>query len=89
VEHQYKPPDKFIKAVIAGPLPESVECQAIWRKFEEQEKAYFASLAASCERTKQRRKSGGNFGNEIVGHVCGVTIRSVALQARPAYEQAA
>ncbi|MCZ8117330.1 MAG: hypothetical protein O9295_04475 [Microcystis sp. LE18-22.4A] len=33
VEHQYKPPDEFIEAVVTGPSPESEEYQALRRKF--------------------------------------------------------
>jgi hypothetical protein len=32
-EHQYRPPDEFIEAVLTGPLPGSEEYKALLRKF--------------------------------------------------------
>jgi hypothetical protein len=33
VEHQYKPPDEFIEAVLKGPSPESEEHKTLLRRF--------------------------------------------------------
>lgn len=44
VEHQYKPPDAFIEAVLTGPAPESEAFQALLEKFDYRKSASIKPL---------------------------------------------